>query len=179
MGYSIMTPFADRGARDSMLEFLRAEYRTIDNVLGLKYDVVGSEPSDSLAYSSRKEKLVVGFDYSPVLLLHEYLHNTCFWMAKTAGKKKNFEGHMLPFVIYDGSRDIALLDTDVTFKSKKIMKMVVDETGFAPCAHGPFELLTMGLTPKKVNDAFRRELARLTQLYIEYAASRPSNVSRY
>src|SRR3989338_5027192 len=159
MGYSILTPFANKQDQQCMLQFLQQHYRNEIKVLQYQ-DISGlSSPTDKPNYDSEKEPLCVGFDYKTWAAAgRAYAFRVCSWMAVHGGKQKRFSKHTLPYIIYDGHEDIAITSQPVQIKQDHSL---VDEIGFYPLKE--YELAPANIP--HADNLIRNELKRLTQLW--------------
>jgi len=157
MGYSIMTPFETKEAQQKMLEFLKQNYKSPNELAGKDCYKFTRGPADDLSYGSEEEAFLIGFDYSSSGFEREYVHRMCSWMAMMDGKKKKFRERELPFMIYDGCDNVALAPEKMSIDHR-----VVSDTGFWPWKE-QFPLNLLG--SKKLSKVIENELQRLTDLY--------------
>lgn len=156
-----MTPF-EKEKQHKMLEFLAGHFKSLSDLTGRKDYVDTRGPTDHLSYGSDEERFVIGFDYSGGGFDREYVHRVCAWMALIDGKRKKFNDRELPYVIYDGCEDIAIVQKKI---SKDIDHIVVDENGFHPMERDLLSLLVDSVEFRRTNSIMKKEFQRLTQAY--------------
>ena len=156
-----MTPFEEE-KQQKMLKFLAEHFKSLNGLTGEKKYVYLRGPTDDLSYGADEEKFVIGFDYSGSDFDRAYAHRMCTWMALMDGKRKSFEGRDLPFIIYDGCEDIAVVQKKI---SKSIDHTVVDEDGFYPLERDMAMLPIESAEFSRINSIMKTELQRLTEKY--------------
>lgn len=163
MGYSIMTPFKSRKSQQKMLDFLTENFRGAHELSGKDYHkyLRGPIVNKDISYGSRKERNIIGFDYTGVGFCREYGFRICSWMAVTEGKRKIVGGREIPFMIYDGEEDILLL-REQPIGERREDCVVTDEVGFYQLHETFFE---PELSRKDADKLIQEELNRLSKLY--------------
>lgn len=154
-----MTPFEEE-KQQKMLKFLAEHFKSLNDLTREKKYVYTRGPTDDLSYGPKKEKSVIGFDYTGGDFGRAYAHRMCTWMALIDGKRKIFKGQTLPFIIYDGDEDILVVQKKM---SQDIDHVVVDENGFYPMEQDMATLLISEF--RRINSIMKTELQRLTEIY--------------
>jgi len=136
MGYTITAPIRNVQLRDRLFSFMLANYEEPKGLFGQEgnYSWFGKtgRPGNEKALSYDHGACRLGFDYSSGAPERAYLFSVTRWMSIIAGKRKVFEGCAvaLPYYVYDGCEEHAVLVRGMARKPKNWDWSTTDELGW-------------------------------------------------
>ena len=173
MGYDIATPFSNKDKQRRMLNFLKKEFRTLNELTeSREYLYVSSKPeTERELFMSPKRLPIIGFHYNSSCssIEREYAWNVCTWMAIQDGARTRTSTGKRPYIFYDNEKIVLVEDKE---SEKSEGRRVVDRIGFHPLSlkqkyvdySGEFHIMD-AKEVDKANRVLRAELERLTELY--------------
>jgi hypothetical protein len=175
MGYSVAAVIKSKKARDAMLSFLQAHYRSWGEVLQAAGVGADSEAYPHPDYdptvcvlrdgelSYDHGKIRIGFDYSNQTLVGPYMYAIVRWICLKIGRKRAFEGlaEKTPYYMYDGYAGTPVLEGAC---SDRWMPYACDTLGI-PFIRIGFEYYFSAALKARLEAILREELQRLDRLW--------------